>query len=248
MQLNPYRLNSLISISEILNASSIFFPGNLTGLSGSGLRSSHVRAELTVSGPQLWWPNGYGEQPLYQVEALLVPAKGACGAASENPGQEAGGAASENPRQDAAGISHPLDIWQKRIGLRTMTVNTDPLPEETWDAHLTDQVQDLDDGTDVVMSRGDRKILMVDRKGGKLQGRNFAFEVNGLQIFAMGADYIPEDNILTRQTRERTDMLLASAQEAHHNCIRIWGGGYFPDDFFYDVCDERGLEIGRAHV
>lgn len=217
--------------------------GNLTGLSGSGLRSSHVRAELTVSGPQLWWPNGYGEQPLYQVEALLVPAKGVCRDASENPGQEAGGAASENPRQDADPIAHPLDIWQKRIGLRTMTVNTDPLPEETWDAHLTDQAQDLDDGTDVVMNHGDRKILMVDRKGEKLPGRNFAFEVNGLQIFAMGADYIPEDNILTRQTRERTDMLLASAQEAHHNCIRIWGGGYFPDDFFYDVCDERGLVI-----
>lgn len=230
--------------SEAVSATADSAPsGNLTGLSGSGLRSSHVRAELTVSGPQLWWPNGYGEQPLYQVEALLVPAKGICGAASENPGQEAGGAASENPRQDVDGISHPLDIWQKRIGLRTMTVNTDPLPEETWDAHLTNQTEDLDDGTDVVMNHGDRKVLMVDRKGEKLPGRNFAFEVNGLQIFAMGADYIPEDNILTRQTRERTDMLLASAQEAHHNCIRIWGGGYFPDDFFYDVCDERGLVI-----
>ncbi len=218
--------------SETVSAAADSAPsGNLTGLSGSGLRSSHVRAELTVSDPQLWWPNGYGEQPLYRVEALLVPAEGACGAAGENP------------RQDADPIAHPLDIWQKRIGLRTMTVNTDPLPEETWDAHLTDQAQDLDDGTDVVMSRGDRKILMVDRKGEKLQGRNFAFEVNGLQIFAMGADYIPEDNILTRQTRERTDMLLASAQEAHHNCIRIWGGGYFPEDFFYDVCDERGLVI-----
>lgn len=290
--------------SETVSAAADSAPsGNLTGLSGSGLRSSHVRAELTVSDPQLWWPNGYGEQPLYRVEALLVSVQGACGGAGENPrwdadgedsgnpgqeaggkvsenpgqemggvacenpgqeaggrvsenpgqevvgvacenpGQEAGGKVSENPSQYADGIAHPLDIWQKRIGLRTMTVNTDPLPEETWDAHLTDQAQDLVDGTDVVMSHGDRKVLMVDRKGEKLPGRNFAFEVNGLQIFAMGADYIPEDNILTRQTRERTDMLLASAQEAHHNCIRIWGGGYFPDDFFYDVCDERGLVI-----
>ena len=59
----------------------------------------------------------------------------------------------------------------------------------------------------------------------------------------MGADYIPEDNILTRQTRERTDLLLKSAQEANFNSLRIWGGGYFLDDFFYDVCDERGLLI-----
>nr|WP_289767970.1 glycoside hydrolase family 2 protein [uncultured Acetatifactor sp.] len=195
---------------------------NLTGLS-CDLRSNHVRAELTVSDPQLWWPNGYGEQPLYQVEALLVPAG--------SDGSEAGGK------------TGPLDVWRKRIGLRTMTVNTDPMPEEQWDAHLTNQTEDLDDGKDIVMNHGDRKVLMVDRKGKKLPGRNFAFEVNGLQIFAMGADYIPEDNILTRQTRERTDMLLASAQEARHNCIRIWGGGYFPDDFFYDVCDERGLVI-----
>lgn len=59
----------------------------------------------------------------------------------------------------------------------------------------------------------------------------------------MGADYIPEDNILTRQTRERTDLLLKSAQEANFNSLRVWGGGYFLDDFFYDVCDERGLLI-----
>ena len=59
----------------------------------------------------------------------------------------------------------------------------------------------------------------------------------------MGADYIPEDNILTRQTRERTDLLLKSAQEVNFNSLRVWGGGYFLDDFFYDVCDERGLLI-----
>ena len=66
-----------------------------------------------------------------------------------------------------------------------------------------------------------KTLLVADRKAKELPGRNFAFEVNGLQIFAMGADYIPEDNILTRQTRERTDLLLSSAQESHFNCIRI---------------------------
>ena len=70
------------------------------------------------------------------------PGQEVVGVACENPGQEAGGKVSENPSQYAGGTAHPLDIWQKRIGLRTMTVNTDPLPEETWDAHLTDQAQD----------------------------------------------------------------------------------------------------------
>lgn len=124
-----------------------------------------------------------------------------------------------------------------------MTVNTHPMPDEVWDSHLTDQEKDLDDGTNVLLHHGEKTLLVADRKSKELPGRNFAFEINGLQIFAMGADYIPEDNILTRQTRERTDLLLSSAQESHFNCIRIWGGGYFLDDFFYDVCDERGLLV-----
>ncbi len=83
----------------------------------------------------------------------------------------------------------------------------------------------------------------VSREGKKIQPRNFAITVNGLAIFAMGADYIPEDSILTRQSRERTDLLLSSAKEAHHNCMRIWGGGYFCDDAVYDLCDEKGILV-----
>ena len=59
----------------------------------------------------------------------------------------------------------------------------------------------------------------------------------------MGADYIPEDNILRRVTPERTRRLLADAADAHHNAIRVWGGGYYPDDWFFDACDELGLVV-----
>lgn len=74
-------------------------------------------------------------------------------------------------------------------------------------------------------------------------GECFAHEVNGVKIFAMGADYIPEDNLLSRVTEERTRKLLEDAAAAHHNCIRVWGGGYYPDDWFYDACDELGLVV-----
>ena len=74
-------------------------------------------------------------------------------------------------------------------------------------------------------------------------GECFAHEVNGVKIFAMGADYIPEDNILSRVTKERTRKLLEDAVAANHNCIRVWGGGYYPDDWFYDACDELGLVV-----
>ena len=145
--------------------------------------------EVEIDRPALWWPNGYGAQPLYRAEVSLVL------------GEEV------------------LDARVLRIGLRTCTVNRDPMPEEVRDAHMTGQEPDA------------------------APGENFAFEVNGLQIFSMGADYIPEDSLITRQSRERTAKLLKSAVQSHMNHIRVWGGGYFLDDFFYDLCDEYGLLV-----
>ena len=129
---------------------------------------------ITVYNPERWWPNGFGKQPLYRAEVTLL---------------------------DGAG--NVLDQWSRRIGLRTMTVNTD---KDEW-------------------------------------GECFAHEVNGVKIFAMGADYIPEDNIFSRITPERTRRLLEDAAAAHHNCVRVWGGGYYPDDWFFDICDELGLIV-----
>ncbi len=129
---------------------------------------------VTVEKPRLWWPNGLGEQPLYTLRLSLCDQDG-----------------------------RVLETAEKRIGLRTLTVNTEP------DSF----------------------------------GRCFAHEVNGVKFFAMGADYIPEDNIFSRITKERTERLLKDAVAAHHNVIRVWGGGYYPDDFFFDLCDELGLVV-----
>lgn len=129
---------------------------------------------ITVHHPRLWWPNGFGEQPLYRAEVTLLDEEG-----------------------------NVLDKWSRRIGLRTLTVNTE---KDEW-------------------------------------GECFAHEVNGVKIFAMGADYIPEDNIFSRITPERTRRLLEDAAAANHNCIRVWGGGYYPDDWFFDICDELGLIV-----
>lgn len=74
-------------------------------------------------------------------------------------------------------------------------------------------------------------------------GERFATCVNGVNIFAMGADYIPEDHLLGRVTRETTKTLLEKAIFANFNSIRVWGGGYYPDDWFFDLCDEMGLVV-----
>lgn len=131
------------------------------------------RDGIIVEQPKLWWPNGYGEQPLYWIEVSLF-----------NNGIK-------------------LDTWKRRIGLRTMTIHIEK------DAY----------------------------------GEQFCHEVNGVKIFAMGADYIPEDNILSRVTKERTYELLLQAKNAHFNCIRVWGGGNYPYDAFWDACDELGLIV-----
>lgn len=97
----------------------------------------------------------------------------------------------------------PGSCWQRRIGLRTLTISRE---KDQW-------------------------------------GEEFCHIINGVKIFAMGADYIPEDNILSRVNPQRTRRLLEDARLANMNTIRIWGGGYYPDDFFYDICDELGLLV-----
>jgi len=129
---------------------------------------------LEVPAPQLWYPNGLGDQPLYTLRVELLDAE-----------------------------DQLCDVWEQRIGLRKMEMSTEK------DAY----------------------------------GREFAHQVNGVKFFAMGADYIPEDNLLGRVTPERTRTLLEQCREAHFNCIRVWGGGLYPSDAFYDICDELGLVV-----
>lgn len=142
----------------------------VTAPDGKVWNASGETAVIEIADPQLWWPNGLGEQPLYTVQVTL------------------GGG---------------LDSWQRRIGLRTLTITR---KKDQW-------------------------------------GESFSHCVNGVDVFAMGADYIPEDNLLPRINPERTRRLLSDAKAANMNCVRVWGGGYYPDDFFYDICDELGLLV-----
>ncbi len=145
----------------------------VTGPDGRVFTGAGEDCEIVIDAPQLWWPAGFGEQPLYTVSV----------------GLSAGGAA--------------LDGWSRRIGLRTMTVSR---RRDDW-------------------------------------GESFSHCVNGVDVFAMGADYIPEDNLLPRMNPARTRRLLEDARAANMNCIRVWGGGLYPDDWFYDICDELGLLV-----
>lgn len=74
-------------------------------------------------------------------------------------------------------------------------------------------------------------------------GESFYFRVNGLPIFAKGSNWIPSDNFVTRHTNEQLKWELDSAAKANHNMVRVWGGGYYESEEFYDLCDRLGLMV-----
>ena len=90
---------------------------------------------------------------------------------------------------------------------------------------------------------GLRTVEVCRNKDKDGDGEEFCFAVNGTKIFAMGANYIPEDQILARRSPERTTELLKSCVTANYNMIRVWGGGFYPDDYFYDACDKLGILV-----
>ena len=127
-----------------------------------------VRTRVAIRNPKLWWPNGYGAQPLYDLTVRVAG-----------------------------------DEIRKRIGLRNL------------------------------------EVLNIEDK----RGLSLTFRVNDVEIFCKGANWIPTDAIPQRQTRAVIDDLLTSAQQAHMNMIRVWGGGQYESDDFYDLCDEKGLLV-----
>lgn len=129
---------------------------------------------VTVRDPALWWPRGYGEQPRYDLAVTLL---------------------------DAAG--RELDTWSRRIGFRSVRLDTAP------DAH----------------------------------GTAFVLRVNDVPVFVRGANWIPDDIFLNRVTRQRLAERLGQAVAANVNLLRVWGGGRYESDDFYELADELGLLV-----
>ncbi len=74
-------------------------------------------------------------------------------------------------------------------------------------------------------------------------GRSFYVKLNGYPVFMKGANYIPQDNFLTRVMPDQYDWLINSAVNANMNMLRVWGGGIYEDEIFYDYCDENGILV-----
>lgn len=88
---------------------------------------------------------------------------------------------------------------------------------------------------------GLRTIRLVNEKDE--HGESYFFEVNGIPMFAKGANFIPNDILLPTMTDERYATLFRDIKEANMNVIRVWGGGTYEDNRFYDLADENGILI-----
>lgn len=132
----------------------------------SGLQT--VNLQLIIDNPDLWWPAGFGEQPLYCLN-----------------------------------ITTGNDSIEKLIGFRTAEVITDS------DKH----------------------------------GIGMVVRINCKDIFCKGANWIPADALPSRHTKKRYEDLIKSAADANMNMLRVWGGGKYESDYFYELCDRLGIMV-----
>ena len=130
-------------------------------------------AEITVPNPELWWPAGLGNQPLYPVTVELL---------------------------DGETV---LDSWSRNIGFRSLRLDTTPDEE----------------------------------------GTPFAFVINDVPVYICGANWIPDDCFLPRVTPERYAARIAQAKAANINMLRVWGGGIYETEAFYEECDRQGMLV-----
>jgi beta-mannosidase len=142
-------------------------------------RDGPVEFAIRVEAPAVWYPAGYGGQPLYR---LAVEAYGPDG--------------------------RPSDRAARTVGFRTVQLVREP------DAF----------------------------------GESFFFRVNGVPVFAKGANWVPADPLPSRITPARYEFLLRSAAAAHMNMLRVWGGGIFEPDGFYALCDRLGILVWQDYL
>jgi len=125
-----------------------------------------------------------------------------------------------------------------------------PEPELWWTnglggQHLYNILAELRCGGDLLDWRaeriGIRTIELVREKD--RAGTSFYFRLNGMPVFMKGANYVPQDCFLPRVSNVRREYLVASAANAGMNMLRVWGGGVYEEDDFYDLCDEYGILV-----
>lgn len=161
-------------------------------------REAVVTDYVTIENPELWYPNGYGESPLYALEAIVT---------DEN---------------DSAICSSGVNF-----GIRDIQIvrRADKIGTYTYDTAKK----------------------MFDRFSQKEASENefesFELFVNNTKIICKGANWVPADPFPGNVSEDKYNVLLSLAKDGNINMLRVWGGGYYEDDIFYDICDRCGIMV-----
>ena len=108
--------------------------------------------------------------------------------------------------------------------------------------HFTIKLHDGKNMLDQTKVRtGIRTIEVVNKKDDA--GASFYFKLNGVDLFIKGANYIPQHSFVTEVKNDDYKDLISQAKESSFNMLRVWGGGIYENDIFYDLCDENGLLV-----
>ncbi|TBU32964.1 glycoside hydrolase family 2 protein [Dichomitus squalens] len=148
------------------------------GQNAIAIQSQRAEAHFKLSAGtfELWYPVGYGKQPIYTVDLKITDKDG-----------------------------HLLDSKSQKFAFR-------------------------------------RAVVVQDELEGQ-EGRSFLFEINKIRIFCGGSNWIPADSFLTRLTAEKYRQWLQLLVDGNQNMVRVWGGGIYEPDAFYDICDELGILV-----
>jgi len=90
---------------------------------------------------------------------------------------------------------------------------------------------------------GIRSLKLVQKPDKESNGKSFYFELNGVPVFSKGANYIPQDIFLPRVSPEKYEKIIQDAASSNMNMLRVWGGGIYENNLFYDLCDKYGIMV-----
>ena len=161
----------------------VTFKGNCLSCQKKAVAGKMAEFVFEVEDPKLWWPNGYGSQPLYELEASVY----------------------ETEEEKEAS-----DQKKVRFGIRSLTFVKNETPDE--------------------------------------QARPYTACINGRRIYMKGYNWVPLDAMYGVRRTKKLQRLLTLAQNAHVNCLRIWGGGLIEREDFYDLCDEKGILLWQEFI
>lgn len=136
--------------------------------------NSDFNFEINIENVELWFPRGYGEQPLYELEIELISDSGTT-----------------------------LDQCTRTVGYRNVEIVSEP---DQW-------------------------------------GTNFEIRINGQRIWVRGANWIPDSTSIAVVNSDNYRERIKDAQDSNMNLLRVWGGGIFEKDEFYDECDRAGILV-----